>query len=407
MTQTDTRRLVILGSTGSIGSQTLDVVGRLNALHEAGRWPTRYEVLALAAGRRADVLAEQASRFGVRRLALADAETETNLDCVRGDDAAEALVTDLDLDPETDLVVSAMVGVAGMAPTLAALSRGIDVALANKEPLVAAGELVTRAARDHNAALLPIDSEHSAIWQCLAGAGVGDTFVPPLAAPPAGVRRLVLTASGGPFRGWDAGRIARATREQALAHPTWDMGPKITIDCASLTNKAFELLEAHWLFAMPADKLDVLVHPQSIVHSLVEFDDASSLAQLGTTDMRTAIQLAITHPNRAPAPAPRLDLASVGTLDFESPDPVRFPALACAKRVIERGGTSGAVFNAANEAAVAAFLAEGADLPFGVIAELTLAALDEIQTRGLRTVADALDADAEAREFVSRRLVEA
>jgi len=415
MPEPHTRRLIILGSTGSIGAQTLDVVDHLNALHGRGGWPTRYEVLALAAGRNADALAAQAGRYAVRHLALADEGVETDLRALRGPGAAEALVRTLDLDRETDLIVSAFVGVAGLAPTLAALERGIDVALANKEPLVAAGELVTRAARASRAALLPIDSEHSAIWQCLVGAGQDHGLVPPLPAPPRGVRRLILTASGGPFRGWPARRIAGATPEEALAHPTWDMGPKITIDCASLTNKALELIEAHWLFAMPADRLDVLVHPQSIVHSLVEMDDASTIAQLGTTDMRTAIQLALTHPRRAPAPAPRLDLAAIGRLDFEPPDPARFPALACARRVIERGGTSGAIFNAANEAAVNAFLGGNggagappvSSLPFGAIAELTIAALDEIEPRPMRTLADALGADAEAREFVSRRLVEA
>ncbi|MEZ6242666.1 MAG: 1-deoxy-D-xylulose-5-phosphate reductoisomerase [Phycisphaerales bacterium] len=407
MTQTDTRRLIILGSTGSIGAQTLAVVDHLNDLHARGALPTRYQILALAAGRNADTLTGQAARYDVPRLALADESVDTDLRCARGPDAAIELLHSLDLNPETDLIVSAMVGVAGLAPTLAALERGIDVALANKEPLVAAGDLVTQIARTNHAALLPIDSEHSAIWQCLVGARQDHDLVPPLDAPPAGVKRLILTASGGPFRDWPADRIAAATRDQALAHPTWDMGPKITIDCASLTNKALELIEAHHLFAMPASRLDVLVHPQSIIHSMVEMDDASTLAQLATTDMRTPIQLALTHPRRAPAPAPRLDLASIARLDFEAPDPERFPALACAKRVIERGGTSGAIFNAANEAAVEAFLADDSALPFGVIADLTIAALDELEPRPLRTLQDALDADAEAREFVSRRLVEA
>ncbi len=407
MPERQTRRLIILGSTGSIGAQTLDVVDHLNDLHARALWPVRYEVLALAAGKNADALAKQAARHNVTNLSLADEAVESGLKCARGPGAAESLLRGLDLDPATDLVVSAIVGIAGLAPTLAALERGIDVALANKEPLVAAGELVTRVARANNAALLPIDSEHSAIWQCLVGARPDHELVPPLRSPPPGVRRLILTASGGPFRDWPAARIANATREQALAHPTWDMGPKITIDCASLTNKALELIEAHWLFAMPAAQLDVLVHPQSIVHSMVEMDDASTLAQLGTTDMGAPIQLALTHPHRAPAAVPRLDLASLARLDFEAPDPERFPALACAKRVIERGGTSGAIFNAANEAAVDAFLADGSTLPFGAIAELTIAALDAIEPRALRTIADALHADAEAREYVSRRLVEA
>ena len=399
----ETRRLIILGSTGSIGVQTLEVVERLNALAERGEHPTRYEIVALAAGRNASRLREQASRFRVRHLALADVDVEFAGAARRGPDAAESLIHDV----EADLVVSAMVGAAGLPATLAAARKGVDIALANKEALVAAGSLVTRAARASGAALLPLDSEHSALWQCLSGLSRDPALTPALPRLPEGVRRLILTASGGPFRDWDADQIATATREQALAHPTWDMGPKITIDCASMTNKALELIEAHWLYAAPADRLGVLVHPQSIIHSIVETADGSQLAQLGAPDMRTPIQIALTHPHRAPAPAPRLDLAALGRLDFEAPDPRRFPALACAREVIERGGIAGAVFNAANEAAVEAFLDPGSSLSFGMIAELAADALRELGAGDLTSLDDALAADAEARRFVARRLVEA
>ncbi len=403
MPDPDTRRLIILGSTGSIGAQTLDVVEHLNTLADRGESSVRYEVVALAAGRNANALRAQAERHGVSAIALADESIDAPAQWRRGEAAAESLVTDI----EADLVVSAMVGAAGLPATLAAARKGVDIALANKEALVAAGALVTRAARQSGAALLPLDSEHSAIWQALAGLSPTPAATPPLQALTPGVRRLILTASGGPFRQWSADRIANATREQALAHPTWDMGPKITIDCATLTNKALELIEAHWLFAAPAPQLDVIVHPQSIVHSIVECDDGSMLAQLGTTDMRTPIQVALTHPERAAAPAPRLDLTTVSRLDFEAPDLDRFPALRRAHEVIERGGVAGAVFNAANEAAVEAFLSPDATLPFGAIPELAGAALDELGDAPLNTLADALEADAEARRFVSRRLVEA
>ncbi len=234
MPEPDTRRLIILGSTGSIGVQTLDVVAHLNTLADRGEHATRYEVVALAAGRNADLLRAQASRFNVGAIALADDQIDAPSAWRRGEDAAASIVRELD----ADLVVSAMVGAAGLPATLAAALRGLNIALANKESLVTAGALVTRAAQSSGAALLPLDSEHSALWQCLTGLSTDTALTPPLASPPEGVHRLILTASGGPFRDWPADRIAGATRAQALAHPTWDMGPKITIDCASMTNKA-------------------------------------------------------------------------------------------------------------------------------------------------------------------------
>lgn len=390
---TPARRVIVLGSTGSIGAQTLEVIENLNAQHAAGVFPARHEVVGLAAGRNAGRLVEQARALGVRDLALAEgaADAPAGARVRTGAGAAERLVREV----EADLVVAAMVGSAGLPATLAAIELGRDVALANKETLVAAGALVIPAARERGVRLLPIDSEHSAMWQALPA-----PTCPPCALGPE-VDRIVVTASGGPFREWDSDRIARATPAEALAHPTWDMGAKITIDCASLTNKALEVIEAHWLFGLPGDRLGVVVHPQSIVHSFVEYADGSVVAQLGAPDMRTPIQHALTWPRRAPGVSRRLDFAALGRFDFEPPDLERFPALGLAYEVIERGGVTGAVFNGANEAAVAAFL-EGR-IPFGRIPALSRAAMDSIAagTPGeARDLADVLDADREARRFV-------
>jgi 1-deoxy-D-xylulose-5-phosphate reductoisomerase len=248
-------------------------------------------------------------------------------------------------DVSADVVVSALVGAAGLVPTLAAIRAGRTIALANKETLVMAGALMTRAAREHGVRLLPVDSEHSALFQCLAGAA------------PREVRRLVLTASGGPFRGWARPALERVTVEQALRHPTWRMGAKITIDSATLMNKGLEVLEAHWLFGVPFERIDVVVHPQSIVHSMVEFVDRSVLAQLGMPDMGIPILYALTYPDRLPCPAPALDLIELGTLTFEAPDETAFPCLALARQAGRAGGAAPLVLNAANEVAVAGFLA--------------------------------------------------
>ena len=389
-----TRRLIVLGSTGSIGRQTLDVVAHLRTLAEQRGEPAPIEVVGLAAGRRASELAEQASVHGVRHTALC--EGDGGAATFLGTDSAERLVREV----EADIVMAAVVGAAGLPATLAALELGRDVALANKETLVAAGSLVAPTARRSGARLLPVDREHSALWQCLhAIAGPGEA--PPM-RPPAQVRRLVLTASGGPFRTASASEVYNATPERALAHPTWDMGPKVTVDCASLTNKALEVIEAHWLFGFPSSQLYVLVHPQSIVHSLIETIDGSVLAQLGISDMRLPIQFALTHPDRAPGHTPRLDLAQLARLDFEEPDEVRFPALGMARWVIDTGGTAGAIFNAANEAAVEAFLA--GHIAFGRIGELTASACEAIEAKPLRTLDDAMHADATAREHVRSRL---
>lgn len=377
------RRVIVLGSTGSIGRQTLDVVARLGE---------RFRVVGLAAGRNGDELQDQAHRFGVEHVAIADEASECTIDGVlyRGRDSAEELVRAVD----ADIVVAAIVGSAGIASTLAALELGRDVALANKETLVAAGALAVDAAQRTSARLLPVDSEHSGVWQCLRG-----WPAPPLLAPEE-VRRVTLTASGGALR--DAGDEAyyNAGPEEALAHPTWDMGAKVTVDCATLMNKALELIEAHWLFGVGNDRLGVLVHPESIVHALVEMEDGSVLAQVGTTDMRTAIQGALTWPDRAPAPADRLDLASLGSLTFREADTRRHIALELARRVIDLGGLSGAVLTAANEAAVAAFL--DGRLPLGRVPELASEALDALGGSGeSATLSRVMEADRAAREFVA------
>jgi 1-deoxy-D-xylulose-5-phosphate reductoisomerase len=400
-----TRRVILLGSTGSIGTQTVDVVEHLNRLAGDGRAGprVRYEVVGLATGKNAGAMLEQARRLGVRDVAIADEGASADFGGVRvrrGASAAERLVREV----ECDVVLGAMVGSAGLPATMAAVELGRDVALANKETLVAAGELVVPAAQRTGAKLLPVDSEHGALWQCLQGRPAADGTSPP--CPPMRcseeVTRVVLTASGGAFRTWDAAATYNATPEEALKHPTWSMGPKVTIDSASLTNKALEVIEAHWLFGLEGSKIDVLVHPQSLVHAMAEFADGSVIAQLSPPDMRTPIQYALTFPARPAGVSRRLDFAALRTLDFSPPDRGRFPALDLAYRVIERGGTAGAVFNGANEAAVEAFLAR--EIPFGKIPELSRAALESVGVSPLRTLEDATAADLEARRCVRAML---
>lgn len=394
-----TRRLIVLGSTGSIGRQTLDVVSHLAARARAEGEPPPFEVVGLAAGRRAADLAEQAAAHRVGHVAICEGDSQalpSGTTVFEGPDAAEKLVREVD----ADIVMAAVVGAAGLPATLAAVDLGRDVALANKETLVAAGAVVVPAARRSGSRLLPVDSEHSALWQCLH-AIAGPDQAPPMSPSPQ-VARLVLTASGGPFRKATADEVYHATPEQALAHPTWNMGAKVTVDCASLTNKALEVIEAHWLFGFPSDRLDVLVHPQSIVHSFIETIDGSVIAQLGVSDMRVPIQIALTHPNRSPSTTPRLDLAALARLDFEPPDEQRFPALSLARWVIDEGGTAGAIFNAANEVAVEAFLA--GEIPFGRIGELTRDACEAATPMPLSSLGDALEADRLARERVRRAM---
>ncbi len=385
----EVRRVLVLGSTGSIGTQTLQVIEHLNGLHAAGRWPTRYEVVGLAAGRNADLLAEQARRFGVRHTAREDGSAVA---------AAERLI-----ELDCDVVVAAMSGTAGLTATLRAAELGRVIALANKETLVAAGALIVRAARQSGARLIPLDSEHSALWQCL---GRWCHQAPPMELGPE-VTRAIITASGGPFRTWTREQIAAATPEQALNHPTWRMGPKVTIDSASLMNKALEVIEAHWLFGLDADRIGVLIHPQSMVHAMVEFADGSTVAQLAAPDMRGPIQYALTHPDRPPCPQPRISWPELRRLEFEEPDGDRFPALGLAYRAIRAGGGAGAILNAANEEAVAAFLGPsggGPALPFPQIPIVTAAAMDALGAPPVSTLADVLEADRAARRFVREHL---
>lgn len=379
------RRVVVLGSTGSIGVNTLAVIEHLT---RSGKHP--FQVVGLAGGRNAKQLGEQAKRFDCAALAIAEPGAAGPLSAEHvftGPDAATRLVE----HTRPDVVVSAIVGAAGLPATVAALKQGGVVALANKETLVAAGAWVMPLAKQHGATLIPIDSEHSAIFQAL-----GQT------TDTTGVRRVVLTASGGPFREWSAQRMRDATPEQALNHPTWNMGPKITIDSATMMNKALEIIEAHHLFGLPPEKIDAVIHPQSVVHSFVEFADHSVLAQLGPPDMRTPIQVALTHPERVAGCSDQLDWNKLRQLDFQPPDAERFPALMLAYDCIRAGGTAGAVLNAANEVAVQAFLEQR--IRFGRIVELVGEALAAIPAVAIDSLDDVLQADQQARDFVTASL---
>jgi 1-deoxy-D-xylulose-5-phosphate reductoisomerase len=367
------KRVAILGSTGSIGTSALAVIDA---------YPERLRVVGLAAGRRSDLLAAQIARYRPAVAAIGESSAVHALAdaAPRGTrviGGAEGLIA-VATHPEVDILLCASSGTTALEAVLAAIEAGKTIALANKEVLVMAGELVTTAARARGVALLPVDSEHNAIHQCLHGRGAVE------------VRRLVLTASGGPFRAWPAERLATARPEDALRHPTWQMGRKITIDSATLMNKGLEVIEAHWLFDVPASRIDVVVHPQSIVHSMVELIDGSTIAQLGVTDMRLPIQYAFSYPDRWGALLPPLDLTRAGALEFQPPDTKRFPCLQLAYDALAAGGTMPVVLNAANEIAVDAFL--GGRLPFPAIAQVierTLAAHDVQRTDSLAGVRDA------------------
>ena len=379
-------KLAILGSTGSIGTSALRVVDR----HR-----DRFEVVALGAQRNAEALAAQAERFGAQHVALADTGVAAPSAWARGDDAIEKLAS----LPEVDVVLNAVVGAAGLRATLAALRAGKRLALANKESLVAGGPLVMRARAEGGGELIPVDSEHSAILQCITGcggaaAGAGGT--------PEGVRRLIVTASGGPFRSWPLERIRTAGREDALRHPTWSMGAKVTVDSATLVNKALEVIEAHWFFGLDYDAIDVVVHPQSIVHSMVEFVDGSVVAQMGFPTMELPILYALTHPGRLPDQGTRFDPVAAGALTFEAVDHARFPAFALGIEAGRAGGTAPAAFNAANEEAVAAFLADR--LPFSGVPETIDAVLQSYQARAVESLDDVLEADRSAREAARRHI---
>ena len=379
------KRVVILGSTGSIGVQTLDVM----RAH-----PDRFEVLGLACGSNCDLLYQQIREFGAPLACV------SNLDPAAGDWPAgtERLpypegMADMAGLPEADIVVVATVGDAGFRPTESALRAGNNVALASKEMLVMGGGLFRKLADESGAAILPIDSEHSAIWQCLVGEA------------PASIRRLILTASGGPFRTWALPDIRTATAEEALEHPNWDMGAKITVDSASLLNKGLEIIEAHWLFQTSYRAIDVIVHPESIVHSMVEFHDGSIKAQLGVPDMRLPIQYAIGFPERLPEAHAPLDLRSLSRLNFEQPDERRFPLLAAARAAGAAGGTAPAALCGADDAATAWFI-EG-DGRFGTMTDAVQAAMDAIPPAPLDDLGAALDAHRRGFEFVRARLADA
>ncbi len=415
------KRLAILGSTGSVGTQALDVAAR-NA--------DRIEVVALAAGANTNLLAEQVRRFRPLLVSVATEASATELaerlasapapksavapaGQTAGQPAAEigarhaaemGAQRDDSCGPtilwgtdgllhatsgcDADVVLNAVVGAPGLAATHEAVARGIDVALANKESLVMAGDIVMKAARASGAAVLPVDSEPNALHQCLRGADLSD------------VRRLVLTASGGPFRGWDADQLAGVTAQQALDHPTWKMGPRITIDSATLMNKGFEVIETHWLFGIPVEKIDVVIHPQSIVHSLIELIDGSLIAHAGPTDMRLPIQDALSYPERWDPSVEALDLPASGPWTFEEAETDRYPALGLARDALEAGGTAPAMLNAADEVAVAAFL--GGALPFDRVLPTVRAAVESLETEPADGLEAIFEADRRARAAATR-----
>jgi len=368
------RKIAILGATGSIGTSTLDLVERN---------PERFEVVAVTAATNSDALADIARRTCAKLAVVADGsrlgdlrERLTGTDCEAA--AGEGALTEA-ATADADLVIAAIVGCAGLRPVMAAVEAGKTVALANKEALVTAGSVMTEAAMKSGSTLLPVDSEHNAIFQCLA------------CSSRESVSKIILTASGGPFRTATAETMRDATPAQAVAHPNWSMGAKISVDSATMMNKGLELIEAHHLFGVPSDRIDIVIHPQSVVHSLVEFADGSVLAQLGSPDMRIPIAYALAWPERMPTPAQRLDLAAISRLDFEAPDPERFPALRLARAALEQGGAAPIVLNAANETAVERFLR--GSIGFTEIAGLVARALDENISTSPASIEDVLEID--------------
>jgi 1-deoxy-D-xylulose-5-phosphate reductoisomerase len=372
--------LSILGSTGSVGTNVLRVVDA---------FPERLAVVGLAAGANVERLAEQIARYRPKAASVATPQARealgrlVSLDGVAVGVGADGMV-DVAVHPDADLVVASAVGAVGLVPTYRALEAGKDVALANKETLVMAGELMVAQSRTRGGRLLPIDSEHCALHQCLDG------------RRPEEVRRLVLTASGGPFRSRSGETFGNITPAEALNHPTWSMGRKITIDSATLMNKGLEVIEARWLFGIAASRIEILVHPQSVVHSMVEFVDGTVLAQLGVTDMRLPIQYALAYPERWEAAIPGMDFGRPMSLDFDSPDRERFPCLDLAYRALEAGGSMPAVLNAANEEAVAAFLEER--IPFTAIPDSISEVMAAHERKDVASLDDVLEADAWARE---------
>jgi 1-deoxy-D-xylulose-5-phosphate reductoisomerase len=373
------KKLSILGSTGSIGVQTLNIVERFR---------DQFEVVALGAGRNITLMKEQIARFRPRVVSVLSEELAETLSRQIDDPpeifyGVEGLIRVATLD-DTHLVVSALVGAIGLVPTLSAIKAGKTIALANKESLVMGGKIVMEEARKHEVAILPIDSEHCAIFQSLIGHQKRD------------VSRIILTASGGPFLNYPIERLRDVPPEEALKHPRWDMGKKVTIDSATLMNKGLEIMEAHWLFGVPMERIDVHIHPQSVVHSMVEYIDGSIVAQMGITDMTIPISYALAYPNRLQLWLPPLDLFEVGTLTFLPPDPNRFPSLELAKQALSEGGTMPAVLNAANEMAVAAYLR--GQLGFIEIPKVVETAMKAHQVQQVVTAEDVLRADQWARE---------
>ena len=374
------KKIAILGSTGSIGTQTVDILPAVDA-----------EVVALTTNKRINLLEEQARRLHPKMVCAFDADAARDLKVKLADTDIRVLtgmdgLTACAAESGADIVVTAVVGMVGLLPTLAAIDAGKDIALANKETLVCAGELVMRAAREKGVKILPVDSEHSAIFQC-AQAAQGNRLA-----------KIILTASGGPFFGWTAEEMRGVTREQALAHPNWTMGAKITIDSATMMNKGLELIEAMWLYDIDPADIEIVIHRESIVHSAVEFDDGAVIAQLGLPDMRLPIQYALTWPARVPCRAPHLSLTDIAKLTFYPPDYEAFPALGLARRAAREKGDRGAVLNGANEAAVGLFLA--GQIGFTDIAARVAQAMDAIPYQPAVTLEDVLAADAEARRLV-------
>lgn len=381
------KNVVVLGSTGSIGRSTLDVINQLGA---------PFRIYGLAARSRVEMLAQQAREFHPKKLALIEATRNKEFRRLLGENSVELLLgpealTTLAVDPEVDVIVNALVGAVGLKATLTALECGKIVALANKESMVTAGRLVMEAAQRHGGTLIPIDSEHSAVHQCLRGEN------------PKQVKRLILTASGGPFLRRAGGSFKDITTEEALQHPNWQMGPKITVDSATLMNKGLEVIEAHYLFDLPAEKIEVVIHPQSIIHSLVEFVDGSLKAQLSWPDMRIPIQYALTYPERLPAEYVTTDLVQVGSLDFETPDFQRFPCLKLAYQALASGEGYTAVLSAANEVAVAAFLAN--QLRFDQIPTVVEAALNAFNPPPEFNLTAVLAIDQWTRDWSQKRVV--
>lgn len=385
------QRLTVLGATGSIGQSTLDVVAR---------HPERYEIHALTAQQRVEALAELCQRFRPRHAVVGTADDAQRLQKLLTGlptqvHYGEQALVEVSAADDVDVVMAAIVGAAGLLPTLAAVNAGKRVLLANKEALVMSGALFMEAVQRHGATLLPIDSEHNAIFQCLPRPYR-------CGADAAGVERLLLTASGGPFRKWSLEQMQAATPEQAVKHPKWSMGRKISVDSATLMNKGLELIEACWLFGMTPERVQVVVHPESIIHSLVQYVDGSTLAQLGNPDMRTPIALGLAWPERVPAGVPALDLFATGQLNFEAPDEVRFPSLRLAREAMQAGGCAPAVLNAANEIAVAAFL--DGKLRFTDIPRLIEQTLTEFPMMPADQLSRILEADQAARQQAIRLL---